>query len=81
MNIQDNDPSFDKTRTLQITIALIIAILVTAQAMLVYIIVSEKREIPLFARPQACDNFELKTPDERANCRPVKYTPDNTVEA
>ncbi len=81
MNIQDNDPNFNTTKFLQTTIALIIAILLTAQAMLVYIVVSDKRKPPHIARLHACDNFELKTPDERARCRPVNYTPKNIIEA
>ncbi len=67
-------------RTLHIAIVLVIGVLVLAQALLIYIILSQKPDTPILARPQACDNFELKTPDERAKCRPVNYTPNNTIE-
>ncbi len=68
------------TRTLHITIVLVIGVLVLAQALLIYVILSQKPDTPILARPQACDNFEMKSPDERAKCRPVTYTPNNTIE-
>lgn len=67
-------------KTLHITIVLVIGILVLAQALLIYVILAQKPDTPILARPQACDNFELKTPDERAKCRPVTYTPNTTIE-
>ena len=67
-------------RTLHITIVLVIGILVLAQVLLTYIILSQKPDTPILARPQACDNFELRTPNERAKCRPVTYTPNNSIE-
>lgn len=70
----------NNNRTLHITIVLVIGVLVLAQALLIYVILAQRPDTPIFARPTACDNFELKTPDERAQCRPVTYTPKNTIE-
>ncbi len=81
MFTHNNDPNTNTRTTIQIVIALVIAILITAQTILVYIILSQQRETVDFARPQACDNFELKSPDERAKCRPVNYLPKNYIEA
>ena len=77
----NNSKSTYDTRPLHITIVLIIGVLVLAQALLIYVILSQKPGTPVLARPQACDNFELKLPDERAKCRPVNYTAKNTIEA
>jgi hypothetical protein len=68
------------SRTLHITIVLIVGILVLAQGLLIYVILAQIPDIPILARPQACDSFELKSPNERAKCRPINYTPKNTIE-
>lgn len=67
-------------RILHISIVLVIGILILAQSLLIYVILSGQPDAPVFARPKACDNFEMKSPDERAKCRPVTYTPNNSIE-
>ena len=80
IHLTNDSKNTNDNRTLHITIALVIGVLVLAQALLIYVILSQKPETPIIARPQACDNFELKTPGERAKCRPFTYTPKNTIE-
>ena len=67
-------------KTLHITIVLVIGVLVLAQALLIFVILSQKSNTPILARPKACNNFELKSPNELDKCRPVIYTPNNTIE-
>ena len=76
----NDSKTINHNRTLHITIVLVIGVLVLAQALLIYVVLAQKPDAPILARPQACDNFEMKSPDERAKCRPVNYTPKNTIE-
>jgi len=67
-------------KTLHITIMLVFGVLLLTQLLLIYVILSREPETPVLARPKACDNFEMKTPEERSKCLPVHYTPKNTIE-
>ncbi len=79
-NHDQNNKTIPDTRSLQIAIVLVITILVLAQTLLIYVILSQDTQIPVLARPEACDNFEMKSLEERANCLPVNYTPKNMIE-
>ncbi len=61
--------------TLHITIALVIAVLVLAQTLLVYLVLSTRRPPMLEARPDTCGKFELKLPKQPDPCLPARYTP------